>query len=217
MPLWRAVISPDFRLSGGQSGQLTQIADYRVWFKPENRRSSHLIFCSLIFCLDFWGSLHEQDLKAYQKEIERLLREHPDGQLYRSLPGAGATLAARLLAEIGDDRNRYATANSLQCEAGTAPVTQTSGKTLSVVKFRRACKKQLRHALHLFAGCSLPRCAWAQALYAEQRKRGKRHAEALRVVAHKWLKIIFAMRISNTLYDEQQFLTARVRFAERAA
>lgn len=159
----------------------------------------------------------KQDLKAYQKEIERLLREHPDGQLFRSLPGAGPTLAARLLAEIGDDLERYATANSLQCEAGTAPVTQRSGRTLHVVKFRRACKKQLRHALHLFAGCSLQRSAWAYALYAEQRKKGKRHSEALRVVAHKWVKIIFAIRISKTLYDEQLFLAARVRFAEKAA
>lgn len=158
-----------------------------------------------------------QDLKAYDKEIERLLREHPDGQLYLSLPGAGPTLAARLLAEIGDDRGRYATANSLQCEAGTAPVTQISGKTLRVVKFRRACKKQLRHALHLFAGCSLPRSDWAHDLYHEQRKQGKRHAEALRVVAHKWLKIIFAMRTTRTLYDEQRFLAARVRFAGKVA
>jgi transposase len=158
-----------------------------------------------------------QDLKAYEKDIARLLRMHPDGQLFLSLPGAGPTLAARMLAEIGDDRERYATANSLQCDGGTAPVTQKSGKTLSVVKFRRACKKQLRHALHLFAGCSLAHCAWANETYHMQRQLGKRHSEALRVVAHKWLKIIFAMRISNTPYDEQRFLDARARFVERSA
>lgn len=172
-----------------------------------------------------WQTIHlvkqlrtvREDKKAYEQEIERLLREHPDGQLFLSLPGAGPTLAARLLAEIGDNRERYATANSLQCEAGTAPVTQQSGKTLSVVKFRRACKKQLRHALHLFAGCSLLRSNWARRCYDEHRQRGKKHPEALRVVAHKWLKIIFAMRRSNTLYNEQQYLDARTRFENRAA
>lgn len=158
-----------------------------------------------------------KDLKAYEKEIERLLRKHPDGQLFLSLPGAGPTLAARILAEIGDDRERYATANSLQCEAGTAPVTQKSGKTLRRVTFRRACKKQLRHALHLFAGCSLKECHWAYSLYTEQRNHGKHHSEALRVVAHKWLKIIFAIRKSHTLYEEHRFLAAKLRFTEHAA
>lgn len=158
-----------------------------------------------------------QDLKAYDKEIERLLRSHPDGQLFLSLPGAGPTLAARLLAEIGDNRARYATANSLQCEAGTAPVTQRSGKTLFVVRFRRACKKQLRHALHLFALCSISRSTWARQLYDLQRLKGSGNAEALRVVAHKWLKIIFAMRVSKSHYDEQRFLAAKNRFDQKAA
>lgn len=159
----------------------------------------------------------QEDLKAYEKEIERLLRAHPDGQLFLSLPGAGPTLAARMLAEIGDNRERYATADSLRCEAGTAPVTQKSGKTLLVVKFRRACKKQLRHALHLFAGCSLKECCWARAFYDVQRQHGSRHPEALRAVAHKWVKIIFAMRRFNTIYDEERFLAAKERFNSKAA
>nr|PZN71272.1 MAG: IS110 family transposase [Bacillota bacterium] len=158
-----------------------------------------------------------QDIKAYDEEIERLLKEHPDGQLFLSLPGAGPNLAARMLAEIGDRRERYATANSLQCEAGTAPVTRKSGKSLSVVSFRRACKKPLRQALHLFAGCSIRRCSWAHALYEQQRAKGKRHHEAVRAVAHKWAKIIFAMWQSKTCYDERIYLAARKQFLERSS
>lgn len=159
----------------------------------------------------------KDDIKAYDKEIARLLREHPDGQLYESLPGAGTILAARLLAEIGDNRERYATASSLQCEAGTAPVTQRSGNTLFVVLFRRACKKQLRHALHLFALCCLIRCGWARAVYDAQRAKGKGNAEALRVVAHKWLRIIFAMRRTGTPYSEDKHLATKARFQQQAA
>lgn len=112
------------------------------------------------------------------------IQKRPDGQLFRSLPGAGPNLAARLLAEIGDRRERYATANSLQCEAGTAPVTRKSGRSLSAVSFRRACKKPLRQARHLFAGCSIRRCPWAHTLYEQQRSKGKRYHEAVRAVAH---------------------------------
>jgi len=157
------------------------------------------------------------DIKAYDKEIERLLNEHPDGQLFQSLPGAGSNLAARLLAEVGDTRERYATANNLQCEAGTAPIIRQSGKTLQIVTFRRACKKPLRQALQLFAGCSLNNCTWARELYSKHRHLGKRHHEALRIVANKWAKIIFAMWKNNTLYDQERFLGDRARHAAAAA
>ncbi|WP_220206495.1 transposase [Reticulibacter mediterranei] len=39
---------------------------------------------------------------------------HADSELFLSLPGAGVRLAPRLLAELGDDRDRYESANSLQ-------------------------------------------------------------------------------------------------------
>lgn len=43
-------------------------------------------------------------IAEYDDEIERCLDQHPDGALFRSLPGAGPRLAPRLLAEWGDDR-----------------------------------------------------------------------------------------------------------------
>jgi len=63
----------------------------------------------------------------------------------------------------------------------------------------------------LLAGCSLKQCPWAKALYQKHRSRGKRHHEALRIIAKKWAKIIFAMCKNNTLYDEERFLAARKR------
>lgn len=149
------------------------------------------------------------DRRSYDEEIERLLSEQADANLFLSLPGAGTNLAARFVAEIGDDRSRYSTANGLQCDAGTAPVTKQSGKSLKVVRFRHACKKQLRQTFQLFAGCSLPRCNWAKALYFEQRSRGKCHQEALRMVANRWAKIIFAMWKTRTEYDESRYLQAK--------
>jgi len=62
-------------------------------------------------------------IDAYDREIQRVLKLHPDGELYRSLPGAGDTLAARMVGELGDNRDRYQDPSIAQCEAGTAPVT----------------------------------------------------------------------------------------------
>lgn len=147
-------------------------------------------------------------LNAYDREIRRILQLHPDGELYRSLPGAGDCLAARMVGELGDNRDRYREAAVAQCEAGTAPVTRASG-TARTVRVRRACIHPLRATLWQFAFCSLRHCPWAQSYYTRARARGKQHAEAIRMLSNIWLRIIIAMRRDHRLYDEARFLKAR--------
>lgn len=53
---------------------------------------------------------------------------HPDADVITSFPGLGSLTGARVLAEIGDDRSRFADARALKSYAGAAPVTRASGK-----------------------------------------------------------------------------------------
>jgi transposase len=147
-------------------------------------------------------------IEAYDTEIRRILSIHPDGELYRSLPGAGDLLAARMVGELGDNPERYPEAAIAQCEAGTAPVTKASG-TARTVRFRRACIHPLREVMWHFAFCNVKQCAWANAYYRRARQRGKKHAEAIRMLGNVWLRIIIAMRRGHRLYDETIFLKAR--------
>ena len=62
----------------------------------------------------------QKQLEEYRRAIEKLFAQHPDHDLFGSLPGAGAKLAPRLLSEIGSDREQYPDAQGLQCVAGTA-------------------------------------------------------------------------------------------------
>ncbi len=149
-----------------------------------------------------------EQIEAYDVEIQRILKIHPDGKLYRSLPGAGDLLAARMVGELGDNRERYREAAGAQCEAGTAPITKASGTTRTV-RFRRACIHPLREVMWHFAFSSLTKCAWANAYYRRARQRGKKHAEAVRMLGNVWLRIIIAMRRDHRLYDEATFLNAR--------
>ncbi|MBI2973834.1 MAG: transposase, partial [Armatimonadetes bacterium] len=154
-----------------------------------------------------------QEVGAYEAEIERVLETHPDGELYLSLPGAGALLAARMVGELGDHRERYPDAAAAQCEAGTAPITRASGATRTV-HVRRACIRPLRETMWQFAFCSLPVCPWAKEYYQRARRRGKRHAAAIRMLGNVWLRIIIAMRRDHRPYDAAIFLKAReVHFA----
>jgi transposase len=149
-------------------------------------------------------------LKAYRKRIETLFAQHPDAALFRSLPGAGAKLAPRLLAAFGSDRERYESAHALQQLGGCVPVTRQSGKTKHVT-FRRACQTSFRATLHLFAQYSRQYCVWAEAAYQDARHAGHKHGHALRILASKWLKIIYAMWVTHTAYDDGYHLARLIR------
>ena len=145
----------------------------------------------------------EKQLGLYCRRIEELFASHPDHDLFGSLPGAGSKIAPRLLAEIGDDRERFdGDAQALQCFGGTGPVTKRSGKYRRVQQ-RWACNKHLRHAMHLFAEHSLSRCVWAERYYQHHRQKDCSHADALRRVGHRWLKIIHRMWMDRTPYDAE--------------
>jgi transposase len=72
--------------------------------------------------------LIEVQTAEYREEIGCLFEQHPDATLFSSLPGAGNKMAPRLLAEVGDDRALFPDAQTLQCLAGTAPVSYQSGQ-----------------------------------------------------------------------------------------
>ena len=149
----------------------------------------------------------EKQLGLYRQRIEELFGRHPDHDLFGSLPGAGPKLAPRLLSEIGDDRDRFGgEPQALQCLAGTAPVTRRTGKARThpprwPCHQRWACDKHLRHAMYLFAEHTLTRCAWAEIYYRHHREKGHSHADTLRRLGQRWLKIIHRMWMDRKLYD----------------
>jgi len=143
----------------------------------------------------------EIQLVAYRERIEEKFRKHPDHDLFGSLPGAGPKLAPRLLSEIGDNRDRFESAEGLQAYAGTAPVTFQSGQ-IERHLVRRACDPFLRCAVHHWAEQSRRQCAWAATYYRAHRERGQSHATALRCLGQRWLKILWKMRQTGRPYDE---------------
>jgi len=143
----------------------------------------------------------QEQLEQYRRRIRELFEQHPDHELFGSLPGVADKLAPRLLAECGDDRERFATPQELQCVGGTAPVSFSSGQ-MHCVRLRRACNKHLRAAVHLWANLSRATCAWAEAYYQQKRDQKMSHARALRCLGQRWLKILWKMWQTHTPYNE---------------
>lgn len=139
-------------------------------------------------------------IAALAQAINEQLDRHPDRDIVTSLPRSGTVRAARLLAEIGDARGRFPTAQSLACFAGVAPATRQSGKTKSI-GFRYGADKQLRDALCDFAGDSRRANPWAEQLYQHARDRGHDHPNAVRILARAWAHIIWRCWQDHRSYD----------------
>jgi transposase len=149
-------------------------------------------------------------LRDYRQRIEALYADHEDAEVFSSLPGAGPKLAPRLLVHLGTDRTRYDDAGALQALSGSVPVTKASGGS-GGARFRWACQKDFRTALFQFAFTSLRSSVWARAFYDRARARGKSHAQALRMLGAKWLKIIYRMWVDRRPYDERLYLASLIR------
>jgi len=72
------------------------------------------------------------EITTVQAEVETLFARHPAAQVYLSQPGLGPVLAARVLAEFGDDPTRYTGARARKNYAGTSPITRASGRSRAV-------------------------------------------------------------------------------------
>lgn len=112
--------------------------------------------------------------------------QHPDAAIITSLPGLGSLTGARVLAEIGDDRSRFAAAKSLKAYAGSAPVTRASGKSL-IVTHRRIKNQRLAAAGYVWAFCALTASPGARVHYDRRRAAGDRHAAAQRNLFNRLL------------------------------
>ena len=143
----------------------------------------------------------------FDVEIARLTEKLPDYGLFEALPGAGPTLAPRLMAAFGERRERFAAASAAQKCFGIAPVIERSGNK-SWVHWRYGCSKFLRQTFVEWAGQTIPRSFWAKAFYDSCRARGTRHQAALRALAFKWIRILYRCWVDRTPYDESRYLMA---------
>lgn len=154
------------------------------------------------------------DLHASIATFDRTIAEgfarHNDAPIFASFPGAGPVLAPRLLAAFGADRQHFRSAADVQTAMGIAPVKKASG-TITLIQWRTACPKFLRQSFQEYADESIKCSIWARAYYQMQRDRGKRHQAAVRALAFKWIRIMFACWQTQQPYDEVRYLAALQR------
>lgn len=142
---------------------------------------------------------------ADELETEAATRfvQHPDAAIITSLPGLGPLTGARVLAEIGDDRSRFADARSLKAYSGAAPVTRASGKSRYVMT-RRVKNQRLAAVGYVWAFSALSASPGARAHYDRRRKTNERHTAAQRNLFNRLIGVLHHLLQTRQTYDEQK-------------
>jgi transposase len=143
----------------------------------------------------------QEQVTALQGQVDAHFGQHPDAKIISSQPGLGPILGARVLAEFGDDPDRYTDAKSRKNYAGTSPITRASGKK-KVVMARFVHNDRLIDALMTQAFAALNASPGARAYYDQLKARGIEHHAALRQLGNRLVGILHGCLKTRTCYDE---------------
>lgn len=127
--------------------------------------------------------------------------QHPDAEIITSFPGLGMLTGARVLAEIGDDRSRFAQARGLKAFAGSAPITRASGKK-TVVLHRHIKNRRLAAVGPIWALASLRASPGARRHFNTRRAAGDWNHQAQRHLFNKFLGQLHHCLQTGQHYDE---------------
>ena len=149
---------------------------------------------------------HIEELEARMGRFEQTLLAglaawEPQLVLLQTLPGVDRIGAAMLLVEIGTDMASFASAEKLASWVGICPGNNESAGKRKSSKIRKG-NAWVRRLLCEFAqAASRSRCALKEKFKALSIRKG--HKKAIVALAHKMLRILFAMLKNHTPYQDQ--------------
>lgn len=167
--------------------------------QPEELSDAHRFVLSEIMA-------HIEELEARMGRFEQTLLAglaawEPQLVLLQTLPGVDRIGAAMLLVEIGTDMASFASAEKLASWVGICPGNNESAGKRKSGKTRKG-NAWVRRLLCEFAqAASRSRCALKEKFKALSIRKG--HKKAIVALAHKMLRIIFAMLKNHTPYQDQ--------------
>lgn len=121
-------------------------------------------------------------------------------QLLETIPGIGTYSAASLMTQIEDVR-RFANPSKLCGYFGVYPALKESGDKHPLVRMSKKGRAAIRATLYLCANSAVLKDAHLKRVYHKHRKQGKNHKQALGVVMHKLLRIIWGVLSSGIAYN----------------
>ncbi|GGZ05902.1 IS110 family transposase [Streptomyces nitrosporeus] len=203
--LTRTQLQAALKRAGRQRGIAADAERLREVFRADWARQSDLVkealgkqMLALLIQLEAACTAADSLAEA----VEEAFPQHPDAEIILSFPGLGTQLGARVLAEIGDDRQRFADARSLKAYAGASPITRASGKKSSITR-RWVKNNRLNHAGYLWAFSAITASPGAKAHYRRRRdQHADWHAAAQRNLFNRMIGQLYHCFQQRHPYDE---------------
>ncbi|MFF0018287.1 IS110 family transposase [Streptomyces sp. NPDC005374] len=218
--LTRTQLQAALKRSGRQRGIAAEAERLREIFRADWARQPQLVedalgkqMLALLIHLEAACTAADNPAEA----VEEAFPQHPDAEIILSFPGLGIQLGARVLAEIGDDRRRFADARGLKAYAGASPITRASGKKSSITR-RWVKNDRLNHAGYLWAFSAITASPGAKAHYRRRRdNHAEWHADAQRNLFNRMIGQLYHCLQHGERFDELAAFPTPPSVTERAA
>ena len=139
------------------------------------------------------------EIGALTAEISALLASDETYRCLLTVPGIGPKTASELVISI--DIADFPSHDKLASYCGLAPRNRQSGTSISSVSASRQGNKRLKNLLIFSCNClARSHGRWGD-YYAECRSRGMPHGKAIKALARKRLKVIYAIMRDKTTYS----------------
>jgi transposase len=147
-----------------------------------------------------------REIERKQEAIEEL-KEYlsaecagPETKLLQSIKGIGAYSAAAIMIQI-EDIKRFSSPKALASYFGLHPTLRESGDKQSKSRMSKQGRPAVRATLYMCANTAVLFDTHMKQIYARHRANGKNHNQALGVIMHKILRVVWGVLNSGKEYD----------------
>jgi len=137
------------------------------------------------------------------KQLKQYLEDHCKGkekEWLESIIGIGAYSAAAIMIQIEDIR-RFASPKELASYFGLHPLIKMSGDKRMVSRMSKQGRPAVRALLFMCANSAVRSDEHMRSIYARHRAKGKNHKQALGVIMHKMIRVIWGVLTHEKPYD----------------
>jgi hypothetical protein len=145
--------------------------------------------------------LHKEQLLQSEKDfLTAIHRETEEVKLASTIPCIGEESAVALILEI-EDIHRFESAKKLTAYFGVHPTYKQSGDGTWTVGMSKKGRGELRAVLYMAALSGIRHNPILKQIYARFRAKGMKHYQAMGVVMHKLLRMIYGVLKNKTKFD----------------
>lgn len=144
----------------------------------------------------------QQQIEANKSYLTGLFSNSILAKLLTSIPGIGLESAVILLMEI-EDIHRFASAKKLASFFGVNPEYKQSGDGIGGHHMSKKGRGTIRGVLYMACMTGIRKNESIKKRYAAARAQGRGHYDAMGIVMHKLLRIVFGVLIHQVAFDQK--------------